>query len=71
MSLSQAENVRANFGATPLKYPFNSAADFYSSGLYPAILGKASGQNWEKMINLVSKLGKIIDTKHSLEQNLS
>ena len=67
MSLSQAENVRANFGATPLKYPFSSAADF-DSGLYTAILGPV--QNWEKMIDLMSKLGKIIDTKHNWEQNL-
>ena len=30
------------------------------AGLFPAILGKkAPGQNWEKMINLTSKLGEI------------
>ena len=28
------------------------------------------GQNWEKMINLMTKLGKIINTKHNWEQNL-
>ena len=29
------------------------------SGLSPAILGKGPGQNWEKMIDLTSKLGEI------------
>ena len=32
---------------------------------------KAPGQNWEKIIDLMSKLGEIIDIKHNLEQNLS
>ena len=35
------------------------------SGLYPAILGKGPGQNWEKIIDLMPKLGKIIDIKHN------
>ena len=35
------------------------------SGLYPAIWEKAPGHNWEKIIDLMSKLGKIIDIKHN------
>ena len=35
------------------------------AGLFPAILGKAPGQNWEKMIDLTSKLGEINDIEHN------
>ena len=34
----------------------------FQQGLYPAILGKG---HWPKIINLLSKLGKIIDIKHN------
>ena len=33
-------------------------------GPFSAILGKAPGQNWEKMIDLTSKLGEINDIEH-------
>ena len=35
------------------------------TGLFPAISGKAPGQNWEKMINLTAKLGEINDIEHN------
>ena len=36
------------------------------SGLYPAILGRGPWpQNWEKIIDLTSKLGKIINIKYN------
>ena len=35
------------------------------SGLFPAILGKAPGQNWEKIIKLTSKFGEINDIEHN------
>ena len=34
------------------------------TGLFPAILGKGPGQNWEIMIDLTSKLGEINDIEH-------
>ena len=34
-------------------------------GLFSAISGQAPGQNWEKMIDLTSKLGEIYDIEHS------
>ena len=40
--------------------------DFSSPpGLFPAILGKAPGQNWENMIDLTSKLAEINDIEHN------
>ena len=36
----------------------------YWSGLFPNILRKAPGQNWEKVIDLTSKLGEIKDIEH-------
>ena len=33
--------------------------------VFPAILGKGPGQNWEKMIDLTSKLGENNDIEHS------
>ena len=33
--------------------------------LFPAILGKAPGLNWEEMIALTSKLGEINDIEHN------
>ena len=35
------------------------------SGLFPAIWGKAPGQNWEKIIDLTSKLGEINNIEHN------
>ena len=36
------------------------------AGLFPAILGKkVPGQNWEKMIDLTSKLGEINNIEHN------
>ena len=35
------------------------------SGLFPEVLGKAPGQNWEKMIDLTSNLGEIINIEHN------
>ena len=34
------------------------------AGPFPAILGKCPCQNWEKMIDLTSKLGEINDIEH-------
>ena len=34
-------------------------------GLFAAILGKAPGQNWEKMIDLTATLGEINDIEHN------
>ena len=36
-----------------------------SPGLFPAILEKAPGQNWEKMIALTAKFGEINDIEHN------
>ena len=36
-----------------------------TSGLSQQIWEKAPGQNWEKMINLTSKLGEINDIEHN------
>ena len=38
---------------------------FSIPGLFPAILGKGPDQNWEKMIDLTSKLGEINDIEHN------
>ena len=35
------------------------------TGLFPAIWEEAPGQNWEKMIDLTSKLGEINDIEHN------
>ena len=35
------------------------------SGLFQQFWEKAPGQNWEKMINLTSKLGEINDIEHN------
>ena len=35
------------------------------AGLFPAILGTGSGQNWEKMIDFTSKLGEINDIENN------
>ena len=32
---------------------------------FPAILEKAPGQNWQKMIDFTSKLGEINDIEHN------
>ena len=37
-----------------------------SAGLFPAILEKAPGQNWEKMIDLTSNVGEINDIEHNI-----
>ena len=37
----------------------------HKSGLFPAILGKGPWPNWEKMIDLTSKLGEINDIEHN------
>ena len=39
-------------------------------GLFPAILGKGPGQNWEKMIDLTSKLGEINDIEHNMDSKI-
>ena len=36
-----------------------------SQGFFQQFLEKAPGQNWEKMINLTSKLGEIYDIEHN------
>ena len=46
----------------------NSPRSVYSyenQGFFQQFLEKARGQNWEKMINLTSKLGKISDIEHN------
>ena len=34
-------------------------------GFFQQVLEKAPGQNWEKMIDLTSKLGEINDIEHN------
>ena len=34
-------------------------------GFFQRFMEKAPGQNWEKMINLTSKLGEIYDIEHN------
>ena len=41
------------------------------TGLFQAILGKAPGQNWGKMINLASKIGEINDIKQNISSKSS
>ena len=40
-------------------------------GLFPAIWEKAPGQNWEKIIDLTSKLGEINDIEHNISSKSS
>ena len=40
------------------------------SGLFPAFWEKAPGQNWEKMVDLTSKLGEINDIEHNDQLNI-
>ena len=40
------------------------------SGLFPAILGKAPGQNWEKIIDLTSNLGEINNIEHNKDSKI-
>ena len=38
---------------------------FLTHGFFQAILGKAPGQNWEKMIDLTAKFGEINNIEHN------
>ena len=40
-------------------------AEVISEGLFQQFWEKATGQNWEKMIDLTSKLGEINDIEHN------
>ena len=44
---------------------FQTAQERLYQGFIQQILEKGPDQNWEKIIDLMSKLGKIIDIKHN------
>ena len=44
--------------------PTNKVCGGYNQGFFQQFWEKAPGQNWEKMIDLTSKLGEINDIEH-------
>ena len=48
----------------------NGAVSLEHQGLFQQFWEKAAGQNWEKIIDLTSKLGEINDIKHNKGSNI-